>query len=300
LPELPDILLYQSRLRERIVGQQLREFRVFNPFVLRSVQPPIREFADRAIVDIGRLGKRLVVEFEDEYFAVIHLMIAGRLNWQAPAPPPKVKLGKVVLASWVFDPGELTLVEFSTKKRASINLVKGRTTLEDMRRKGLDVFASSEPDLANRFKEQNRTLKKILTDPDLFDGIGNAYSDEILFRAKLSPIKLSKSLTEAEVERLIQAMRGTMSEWTAKLASDFPKFPKPAQITAFRPDFAVHGRYGLPCPVCQSPIQRIVRGEHETNYCATCQTWGRLLADHSLSRLLKGDWPESLEEMLSA
>ena len=264
------------------------------------MQPSIREFTDRFVTDIGRLGKRLVVEFEGDYFAVIHLMIAGRLNWQEPAPPPKVKIGKVVLAGWVFDRGELTLVEFSTKKRASIHLVRDRSNLEAMRRSGLDVFASSEVDLTNRLKEQNRTLKKILTDPDLFDGIGNAYSDEILFRAKLSPIKLTKALTDEESHRLIHAMRDTIAEWSSKLARELPKFPKPGQITAFRPDFAVHGRYGLACPVCQSPIQRIVRGEHETNYCATCQTSGKLLADHSLSRLLKGDWPETLEEMLSA
>jgi formamidopyrimidine-DNA glycosylase len=224
-------------------------------------------------------------------------MIAGRFAWQSPAPEPKRPTGKITLASWQFDSGQLTLVETSTKKRASIYLVEGRPNLEAMRRPGIDVLTSTTEAISQTLMAENRTLKRILTDPDRFDGIGNAYSDEILHRARLSPIKLTRSLSHEEVERLTEATRSALTYWIKKLAKDHPAFPKPNQITAFRPDFAVHGRFGLPCPVCASPVQRIVRGDHETNYCATCQTDGKLLADRSLSLLLKGDWPTTLEEM---
>jgi formamidopyrimidine-DNA glycosylase len=300
VPELPDILLYQTRLRERIVGQPLESLRFFNPFVLRSVRPSVPELVGRTMTDVTRLGKRLVLEFEEEFFVVIHLMIAGRLGWQSPLPEAKPSLGKIVIAAWRFPSGQLSLIETTTKKRASVNLVHGRSDLNSLRRSGLDVLNAATIDLLTVIRSQHRTLKRVLTDRDLLDGIGNAYSDEILLHAKLSPVKLATSLSDEDANRLVSAARSTLETWTERLQAEIRGFPKPAQITAFRPDFAVHGRFGLPCPVCGSPIQRIVRGDHETNYCATCQTGGKLLADHSLSRLLKSDWPSTLEEMLSA
>ncbi len=307
MPELPDIELYLARIRERVVGERLERMRFFGPFVLRSVAVPASDIEGRVATDVFRLGKRIVIEFgdhspsgrpESSCFVLIHLMIAGRLQWQSPAPPEKKAFGKILLATLTFSSGQLSLVETSTRKRAAVFLIKGRDGLDEHRRKGLDVFAASHAEFSERLRAQNRTLKRILTDPHSFDGIGNAYSDEILFAARLSPVRLTRSLTDAEALRLHKSAGETLSHWSARLRELYPKFPKPNDVTAFRPDFAVHGRFGQPCRVCGAPIQHIVYAENETNYCANCQNEGRLLADRSLSRLLKKDWPSTLEEMI--
>jgi formamidopyrimidine-DNA glycosylase len=298
MPELPDIELYLTRLSERIVGSELQKVNIFGPFVLRSFLVKPAELSGAKVTGVSRLGKRIVIELEGDFFIVIHLMIAGRLQWQSPLPPEKRALGKVTLASFRFATGQLSLVEMSSKKRASIYLVKGRDGLDEHRRAGINVFTASLADFAAALQAKNRTLKRALTDPNAFDGIGNAYSDEILFWAKLSPVKRTGSLDEDEIERLLGACRKTLADWEVRLREIFPQFPKPADITAFRPDFAVHGRFGEPCPVCGQPIQHVVYAENETNYCAQCQNEGRLLADRSLSRLLKDDWPRTLEEMV--
>jgi formamidopyrimidine-DNA glycosylase len=298
MPELPDIELYVARLRERVEGAVLESLQAFNPFVLRSTSPPPSSMSGTRVLAVGRLGKRLLLGFEDDAYAVIHLMIAGRLQWQAPAPPALTRpLGKIQIAAFRFNVGQLTLVESSSRKRASIYLVSGTEGLDAHRRDGLDLFACSAAVFSTRLRARNRTLKRALADPDAFDGIGNAYSDEILFEAKLSPVRLTSSLSEEEAARLLDACRSVLGGWRGRLLADFPGFPKPADITAFRPDFAVHGRFGRPCPVCGSAIQHIVYAENETNYCARCQNEGRLLADRSLSRLLRDDWPKTLEEM---
>jgi len=301
MPELPDIELYLARLRERIVGEQLEKVRFYNPFVLRTVAVAASEVEGRIVTGVSRLGKRIVVEFEDHspaVFILVHLMIAGRLQWQSPPPPEKRAFGKVLIASFRFAPGQLNLVESSTKKRAAVYLIRGREGLDEHRREGLDVFAASPEEFAERIRSQNRTLKRILTDPHCFDGIGNAYSDEILFAAKLSPVRLTRALDDAEIARLHEAARDTLGYWRARLLELYPEFPRPNGVTAFRPDFAVHGRFNHPCRVCGAPVQHIVYAENETNYCANCQNEGRLLADRSLSRLLKSDWPSTMEEML--
>ncbi|HWA83696.1 MAG TPA: DNA-formamidopyrimidine glycosylase family protein [Fimbriimonadaceae bacterium] len=300
MPEFPDIELYLARIRERLEGESLEKLRIFSPFVLRSVGVSPSAFEGRKVGGVSRLGKRIVLEFEGEYFVLIHLMIAGRLQWQSPPPPEKKALGKLLLASLRFPSGQLSLIEMATRKRAAIYLIHGRQGLDEHRREGLDVFSASAEEFGERLQAQNRTLKRALTDPHTFDGIGNAYSDEILFAARLSPVRLTRSLSEEEVARLTSAAKETLSYWAARLKELYPKFPKPADVTAFRPDFAVHGRYGKPCPVCGSPVQRIVYAENETNYCAKCQNEGRLLADRSLSRLLKDDWPATLEEMMGS
>lgn len=299
MPELPDIELYVLRLRERLVGQRLLKFRPFNPFVLRSVSPKASELTDRELVDVWRMGKRIVLEFSGEFFAVIHLMIAGRLAWKSPLPPEPKAMGKLMLAAFRFENGQLTLQEVSTKKRASIMLFSSREALEEQRRSGLDVFTATAERFGEILRAKNRTLKRALTDPNAFDGIGNAYSDEILFAARLSPVRLTGGLSDEEVVRLHEASKSCLAEWQVRLQGVFPSFPRPTDITAFRPDFATHGRFGEPCPVCGAPIQRIVHAENETNYCARCQNEGRLLADRSLSRLLKDDWPKTLEELMA-
>jgi formamidopyrimidine-DNA glycosylase len=298
MPELPDIELYRVRLEERLVGATLESLAFFNPFVLRSYAPPPQELVGRKVEGIERLGKRLVIALEGERFIVIHLMIAGRLQWQSPPPPSKKAMGKVQLAALRFSSGQLSLVEISTKKRASIHLVSGRAGLAEHDRGGLNLLRATATEFGDRLKNTNRTLKRALTDPRSFDGIGNAYSDEILHAARLSPVRTTGSLDEEEIARLLEATRHVLVDWTAKLQAIFPDFPKPAAITAFRPDFAVHGRFGEPCPTCGAPVQHIVYAENETNYCARCQNEGRLLADRSLSRLLKDDWPKTLEEMV--
>lgn len=298
MPEYPDIELYLARMRERIMGEPLEKLRFYNAFVLRSVGVSPSDLECRLVVDVFRLGKRIVIELQQERFLLIHLMIAGRLQWVSPPPPDKKALGKVLIASIRFPTGQLNLVEMSTKKRASIYLIIGREGLEEHRRDGLSVFTASLDEFTERLQSKNRTLKRMLTDPNAFDGIGNAYSDEILFAAKLSPVRLTQALKPEEVERLHAACKSTLSYWANRLQELYPSFPRPGDITAFRPDFATHGKFKQPCPVCGLPIQHIVYAENETNYCAKCQNEGRLLADRSLSRLLKDDWPKTLEEML--
>lgn len=298
MPELPDVELYITRLSERLVGQPLESLRVFNAFTLRSVCPSPKHLAGAVVQSVFRLGKRIVLEFEDERFCVIHLMIAGRFQWQEPLPPLKPGTGKIQLAAWRFPNGQLTLVESSTKKRAGIHLVGSRAELDAHTRSGLDLFSASSAEFIERLRAENRTLKRALTSPANFDGIGNAYSDEILFAARLSPVRLTKALSDEECERLFLAARETLGSWRERLPQIYRGFPRPSDITAFRPEFNVHGKFGKPCTVCGSPVQHIVYAENETNYCATCQNEGRLLADRSLSRLLKSDWPKTLEEMV--
>lgn len=298
MPEFPDIDLYLARIREKITGERLEKLRIFSPFVLRSVGVTPASFEGLRAVSVFRLGKRIVIKFEEDRFVLIHLMIAGRLQWQSPLPPERKALGKLLLAALRFPNGQLSLIEMATRKRAAVYLIHGRGGLDEHRREGIDVLTATSEEFKERLQAQNRTLKRALTDPHSFDGIGNAYSDEILFAARLSPVRLTRTLGDEEVSQLRSAAKQTLVHWADRLKELYPKFPKPADITAFRPDFAVHGRYGEPCPACGSPIQHIVYAENETNYCAKCQNEGRLLADRSLSRLLKDDWPATLEEMM--
>ncbi len=298
MPELPDISLYVTRLSDRLVGEAVEGIRFFSPFILRSVGVSPAEFEGKKIERVFRLGKRIVIGVEGDLYILIHLMIAGRFQWQSPAPPPKAALGKVMLASFRFTSGQLSLVEASKKKRAAVYLILGEAGLDEHRREGLDLSSATSTQFAERLTEENRTLKRALTDPHKFDGIGNAYSDEILFHARLSPVRRTHSLTDLEIARIFEVAKATLLNWTRRLETLYPDFPRPSDITAFRKDFAVHGRYGKPCPVCGSPVQHIVYAENETNYCAVCQNEGRLLADRSLSRLLKEDWPDTLEELL--
>ncbi len=292
MPELPDITVYLDVLVPRVVGRVLEQVQVANPFVLRSVEPPLSSFAGETVTGVERIGKRIVLAF-GERFLVIHLMIAGRLRW---LPPGKKAPGKLGLATFVFAHGSLVLTEAGSKRRASLTAVSGREALAALNRGGLDVFASSDEALIARLRSENHTLKRSLTDPRLLDGIGNAYSDEILHAARLSPLALSSKLDDESYARLIHAMRHTLTTWTARLRDEVGD-GWPEKVTAFRPEMAVHGRFGLPCPVCTSPVQRIRYADNETNYCARCQTNGRLLADRAMSRLLKSDWPRSLDEL---
>ena len=285
--------LYVERLGVFTQGQALRRLRLASPFVLRSVDPPPAELAGVAVLGVRRMGKRIVLELAEDRFAVIHLMIAGRLRWKEPnAPIP----GRVGLAAFDFANGTLVFTEASKKKRASLHLVRGRTNLTAFDRGGLDVYAATPAEFAARLRAENHTIKRALTDPTLFDGIGNAYSDEILHRAKLSPFRQTSAMTDAEVATLHAATIAILTEWTdrfrAEIGDGFPD-----KVTAFRPEMAVHGKFGQPCPACGSPVQRIVYAENEANYCAVCQTGGKLLADRALSRLLKQDWPRTLEEL---
>lgn len=298
MPELPDIELYVNRLGERTIGQELVHLDVYSPFVLRSAAPPTSEFIGLTVARVFRIGKRVVFEFASGRYAVIHLMISGRFVWNEGPPKAIRPKGKVQLLQMGFPSGALILQEMSTRKRASLHLVEGSENLAEFDRGGIDVFAASDDQFAGVLARKNRTLKRVLTDPSAFDGIGNAYSDEILFHARLSPVRLTGALKPEEVTRLAASCRTTLAFWRDKLASEISSFPKPKEVTAFRPDFATHGKFGQPCPVCGSPIQRIVYAENETNYCALCQNEGRLLADRSLSRLLKSDWPRTLEEMV--
>jgi formamidopyrimidine-DNA glycosylase len=293
MPELPDIVAYLAALAPRVVGRRLEAIRLGSPFLLRSIAPPISEAQGRRVVGLERIGKRIVLVLEGELFLVLHLMIAGRLHWKKRGARVG---GRGPLAALDFDDGTLVLTEASKKKRASLHLVRGRPALEAFDRGGLEVL---DADLA-RFREaltrESHTLKRALTDPRLFSGIGNAYSDEILHRARLSPAKLTRRLSDAESARLHAAVVGVLGEWAARLTAEAAKaFPE--KVTAFREGMAVHGRYGQPCPVCGTPVQRIVYAENESNYCPTCQTEGRLLADRALSQLLRGDWPKTLEEL---
>jgi formamidopyrimidine-DNA glycosylase len=292
VPELPDITVYIDHLESRLVGQTLERVRLLNPFVLRSVTPPIAAAEGAKVTSVGRLGKRIVIAFESELFLVLHLMIAGRLRWVArTARLP----GRITLAAFEFPGGTLAFTEAGTKRRASMHLVKGHAALTAMDPGGLEVLEAGLKEFSARLKRENHTLKRALTDPRLFSGIGNAYSDEILHRAKLSPVALTSPLTENEVARLHEAARATLAEWTEQLRKDAGEFPE--SVTAFREGMAVHGRFGKPCPACGSPVQRIVYARNETNYCARCQTGGRILADRALSRLLKKSWPRSIDEL---
>jgi formamidopyrimidine-DNA glycosylase len=293
MPELPDITVYVERLRPRIAGQVLEHAQLASPFLLRTVEPPLREFVGRRIDGITRLGKRIVWQFDDELFLVLHLMIAGRLHWK----PPGAKLpGKIGLAAFRFPTGTLTLTEAGSKKRASLHLVRGADALKQHDPGGLDVLAADLNAFTAALTRENHTLKRALTDPHLFDGIGNAYSDEILHAAQLSPLAWTSRLDADTIARLHQATKTTLVAWTDRLRAEVGDgFPE--KVTAFRDGMAVHGRFGQPCPVCGSAVQRIVYAENETNYCPRCQTGGKLLADRSLSRLLKDDWPRTLEEL---
>jgi formamidopyrimidine-DNA glycosylase len=275
-----------------VVNQTVERVVVRSPFVLRSVDPPLSEVAGKRVLGLRRMGKRVVFELEGDLFLVIHLMIAGRLRWKPRDTNPPGKSG---LASLVFPAGVLLLTEAGTKRRASIHLVAGADRLQEFDRGGLEVLESDEASFAERLRSESHTLKRALTDPRLFSGIGNAYSDEILHRARLSPLARTGKLTAEEISRLYQATRGTLEDWIVRLRREAgKKFPE--KVTAFREGMAVHGRYRLPCPDCGTPVQRIRYAENETNYCARCQTGGRLLADRAMSRLLKEDWPRSIDE----
>ena len=293
MPELPDITVYIEALESRIVGQTLERTRIAKPFLLRSVDPPISAANGKRVTGIRRMGKRIVLELEDDLFLVIHLMIAGRLRW---VPAGGKVPGKIGLAAFDFPNGTLIFTEAGSKRRASLWLVRGEESLEQFERGGLEVLEADLAEFAKRLLQENHTLKRSLTDPRLFSGIGNAYSDEILHRAKLSPVKHTKRLNEEEIARLFDATRSILVEWTDRLrqesAGDFP-----AKVTAFRDEMAVHGKFGKPCPVCSTPVQRIRYADNETNYCPRCQTDGKLLADRALSRLLKQDWPKSIDEL---
>ena len=292
MPELPDVTVYVERLDTRLLAQVLERVRLLNPFVLRSVDPPIARAEGKEVKCVRRLGKRVVIALEGELFLVLHLMIAGRLRWlEKTAKLP----GRITLAAFEFANGTLAFTEAGTKRSASLHLVKGEAALAAMDPGGIEVFDASLEQFAKRLRRDNHTLKRALTDPKLFSGIGNAYSDEILHRAKLSPVALSASLGDAEVARLHGATQATLAEWTNRLRKEAGEFPE--TVTAFREGMAVHGRYGKPCPVCGSPVQRIVYAENETNYCARCQTGGRILADRALSRLLKKSWPRSIDDL---
>jgi formamidopyrimidine-DNA glycosylase len=292
MPELPDVELYREALAARIVGATLRKVVLKNPFVLRTAVPPLDMLYGKTVRALSRLGKRIVVEFDGNYFLVVHLMIAGRLQWlpeggKAPA--------KITLALLEFTSGTLAMTEAGTKRRAALHVVHGRDSLAALDPGGLEVLSAAYRDFAGRMRNENHTVKRALTDPHILSGIGNAYSDEILHRAKLSPLALTRKMSEDEMNRLYEATQEVLNEWTARLreqaAGAFP-----AKVTAFRPEMAVHGRFGQPCPVCGAPVQRIVYAENEANYCARCQTNGVVLADRALSRLLHKSFPRTLDD----
>jgi len=293
MPELPDVVVYLEALQRRIVGQPLERIRLVSPFLLRSVEPPLEAITGQPVLGLRRLGKRLVWEFPEARFLVLHLMIAGRLHWKERGA--KVP-GKIGLAAFDFPNGTLTLTEAGTKKRASLHLVHGHGALAAHDPGGLEVLDADAVGFRAALQRENHTLKRALTDPHLFSGIGNAFSDEILHRARLSPLTWTQRLTEAEENQLFAATQGALRDWTERLrqetGDDFPE-----KVTAFRAGMAVHGRFGQPCPDCGTAVQRIVYAENETNYCPRCQTEGKVLADRSLSRLLKDDWPRTLEEL---
>jgi formamidopyrimidine-DNA glycosylase len=293
MPELPDVTVYIEALNERVLNQPIEKIRIGSPFVLRSFDPPISAAEGKKILSLRRLGKRIVFELEGDLFLIVHLMIAGRFHWKPKGAKIARKYGQAALD---FSSGTLLLTEAGTKKRASIYLVRGQAALQEHDPGGLEVLNASLESFREALTRENHTLKRTLTDPHVFSGIGNAYSDEILHRARLSPIRMTQRMTETEIEALYQAVRDSLIEWVERLRKE-RRGGFPERVTAFRPDMAVHGKYGKPCPVCGALVQRVVYAENETHYCATCQTGGRLLADRSLSRLLKQDWPRSLEEM---
>jgi formamidopyrimidine-DNA glycosylase len=293
VPELPDVVVYLDALAPRIVGTTLERVRLASPFLLRSVDPPLTHAFGTRVEGLRRIGKRLVLALSGELFLIVHLMIAGRLRWKDRGAKVPGKLG---LAAFDFTRGTLLLTEASTRKRASLHLVRGEDGLTAFDPGGLEVLDASLDGFRAALARERHTVKRSLTDPRIFSGIGNAYSDEILHRARLSPVVMSDRLSDDEIARLYDATRTTLREWTERLREETGSgFPE--RVTAFRPGMAVHGRYRQPCPVCGTPVQRIVHAENESNYCATCQTGGKLLADRSLSRVLKADWPRTLEEL---
>lgn len=293
MPELPDITVYIERLQALVQGQVLQRVRLLNPFVLRTAVPPIAGAAGRTVTGVQRMGKRIVLALDNGCYLVIHLMIAGRLRWLAP--DAKAPGGKLSLAVFEFASGQLVLTEAGTTRRASIHLLADAAALQAADPGGLEVLGSDRAAFAERLRSANHTLKRALTLPQLFSGIGNAYSDEILHRARLSPLALTRSLSDDEVDRLHAAVQAVMTEWTDRLRAEAGAWP--GKVTAFHPQMAVHGRYGQPCPDCATPVQRIVYASNEANYCARCQTGGRLLADRALSRLLKDSWPKNVDEL---
>ncbi len=295
MPELPDLTIYLEGLHRFVKGQRLEAIRLSSPFVLRSISPSPSEVEGRLVVALHRMGKRIVFELEQEAFVVIHLMIAGRFQWKEHRTPIPAKIG---LAAFDFPHGSLLLTEAGTKKRASLHLVGSREALREFDRGGIEVFDCTLEQFRGALLREHHTVKRSLTDPRLFSAMGNAYSDEILHRARLSPLKQTKHLKEEEIERLFAATKQTMSEWIERLRAETGN-GFPSKVTAFRPEMAVHGKFGKPCPVCGAPIQRIVYAENECNYCARCQTEGKLLSDRSLSRLLKDDWPKTIDELES-
>ncbi len=293
MPELPDITVYLEALEERITGRPLTGVRLASPFLLRTFDPPLAAVAGRRVVELRRIGKRIAVGLEEQFWLVLHLMIAGRLHWRKPSAE---LAGRSALLAFDFEHGALSLTEAGSQRRASLHLVRGGEALQALDPGGIDVMTCTTAEFEAVLRRENHTLKRSLTDPRLFSAIGNAYSDEILHRARLSPLALSGKLTGDEVARLFAAVRGTLADWTNRLhAERGGGFPE--KVTAFREGMAVHGRFGQPCPVCATKVQRIRYASNETNYCPRCQTGGRLLADRALSRLLREDWPRSLDDL---
>jgi len=292
VPELPDITSYLVALKQCIVGQRLEKIQIRSPFLVRTVEPDLFSLEGETVLNLSRIGKRIVWHFSDERFFVFHLMIAGRFHWKKPGARPG---GKNDLAAFAFADGTLMLTEASQKKRAALHVVRGKEALAAFDRGGIEPLECSLAEFAAALRRENHTLKRSLTDPRLFSGIGNAYSDEILFSAKSSPVTLTSRLTDEQIARLYKAAQDVLRSWTERLNAEAAEtFPE--KVTAFRPEMAVHGRFGKSCPVCGTSIQRIVHAENESNYCPRCQTGGKLLADRSLSRLLKDDWPRTIEE----
>jgi formamidopyrimidine-DNA glycosylase len=295
VPELPDVEVYLLHLRRRIIGQELSQVRVASPFLVRSFDPPLREIQGRRVASARRMGKRIVLDFDQDLHLVLHLMIAGRLRWRPAGTKVPAKVG---LAAFDFPAGTLLLTEASTKKRASLHLVRGEEAVRALDPGGIEPLDADASAFAAALRRENHTVKRALTDPHLLSGIGNAYSDEILWRAQMSPVRLTQKMSDEELARLHEATQATLREWTERLARDTgDEFPE--KVTAFRDEMAVHGRYKQPCPRCGAPVQRIAYADNEANYCARCQTAGKLLADRGLSRLLRGDWPKTLDELES-
>ena len=293
MPELPDITAYLEALDQRIVGHALEKVQIAGPFLLRTASPAIDAVQGHKVIGLRRIGKRIAIGFDNDLWLVFHLMIAGRLHWSEKR---KVPDGRRTLAALDFDTGSLTLTEAGARKRASLHVIEGESALQKMDPGGIDVIAATRNEFSAALTQENHTLKRSLTDPHFFSGIGNAYSDEILHRAQLSPIALTRKLKPEEIKRLYEATKGSLKEWVQRLHDEAAgKFPE--KVTAFRPEMAVHGKYGQPCPRCGTKVQKIQYASNETNYCAKCQTGGKLLADRSLSRLLREDWPRTLEEL---
>jgi formamidopyrimidine-DNA glycosylase len=293
MPELPDLSVYIETIGAKTIGDPLEHVRLASPFLVRTVDPPVRALEGKRVLGLRRVGKRIVFALEEELFLVVHLMISGRFRWRERGAPIPKKLG---LAAFDFPRGTLVLTEASSKKRASLHVLRGEEALRALDPGGIEPLEATEAEFAAALRKESHTLKRSLTDPRLFAGIGNAYSDEILHRAQLSPTRLTRQLSDAEIARLLEATGAVLREWTARLRQESGG-EVPEKVTAFHEGMAVHGRYGAPCPVCGAKVQRIVHAENESNYCARCQTGGKLLADRALSRLLREDWPRSLDEL---